>query len=793
MDFKNLLSQLDQLNEAVEKTKTGIKHTAEPGGYGRKDDEDEEGNKVKKDTAPKGRGRPKKNADSETGDVKKYDATGLTDLFGIKKPKGVVGKRSVKHSLKDWIETIDEQNMIAEAGALNAVRDRMQSGQGGALNSVRAGMAQRGAGASAVNQVRQGVQQRLGAMSGKPVAEEDLDEAGLAVQPIGKPGQNFLIKDPANPSASAITTSDPAVVNAAKQGTLSMQKPGASASSTQVSQPMHEEELDEKDIGKHNNATTGFDALVRKLTPKYGVEAAKRIAGAQLKKIKEAEAPQNYAQSSPMSNGGRSDIALESKKGVNPFAKKDDKTAKKDDKAEKIGKKVTKAVEKGAKPDFLDVDKDKNKKESFKQAVADKKKTKTKVKEGMEQRLQAARLKGKADGLNGHSHCGKNYDDMEEARHYHDGFKEGLDECYGQMPILGRTRVGEMGPGSEVDNMASFGARTPELDEMDKTAYMKQQAIKTPGDSFKAFGQTMHDSDVLDEFAFEALDKQLNAILEGKEVTEGMTVSISKGQQGAPDSVSVSAQDGEADQLLSIIKSAGMGLFGGDEQNGYGAPQGSTASPGGIEVVDDHDGMMALMKKLSGNGGETSSSDYADEEGHDEHSHEEDSCNECGMAYESCGCDHGDKEMVDEVESEDQMTYKVAEDNPPDNGSANSTNDEQGNAAANQALATSDAEENADDSEETVSEGEECPTCHKDPCECEDEDLEESYANGADDTFEADIAYMTKVISGGLNKEKSTGQTTAPVIAGQGKRTGVSESRQLNESVNDWKKLAGIK
>ena len=47
MDFKSLLAQLDQLNEATEKSKTGLKHTAEPGGYGRKDDEDEEGNKVK--------------------------------------------------------------------------------------------------------------------------------------------------------------------------------------------------------------------------------------------------------------------------------------------------------------------------------------------------------------------------------------------------------------------------------------------------------------------------------------------------------------------------------------------------------------------------------------------------------------------------------------------------------------------------------------------------------------------------------------------------------------------------
>ena len=71
-----------------------------------------------------------------------------------------------------------------------------------------------------------------------------------------------------------------------------------------------------------------------------------------------------------------------------------------------------------------------------------------------------------------------------------------------------------------------------------------------------------------------------------------------------------------------------------------------------------------------------------------------------------------------------------------------------------------------------------------------EEELEESYANADDDTFEADIDFMTKVISGGLNKQKSTGQTTIPVIAGQDDRMGYS----VNESaLTDWKKLAGLK
>jgi hypothetical protein len=436
--------------------------------------------------------------------------------------------------------------------------------------------------------------------------------------------------------------------------------------------------------------------------------------------------------------------------------------------------------------------------------------------------------------------------------------------------------------GSEVGTMAGYGATG--LGEMDKTSYMKQQAIKTPGDTFKAFGQTMHDKDVIDEFAFEAFDKQLNALLESEEkVSEGMTVSISKGQQGSPDSVSVSAQDGEADQLLSIIKSAGLGLFGGEEK-GFNAPDGGAGAHGGINVVDDHDGMMSLMKRLSGN--EMSADDEQEE-----HSHEgEETCESCGGMMEAGhSCDS--KEVVDEVESEDQMAYKVAEDNPPDSGADNTDADVAGNAAANSALATADAGEDEEEGQvyssptneaedETGEEAEEddkkdffhnpnvpadkqlkappkevnvaesfanlykkLAFLSEESTEKEDEKAEkagkkvakdieydedhkgkdddkaeeagekvkkdieyddkkdkkvdESYANSADNTFEADIEYMTKIISGGLNKQKSTGQTTVPVISGQGNRTGIDGKKDikesmLNESVNDWKKLAGI-
>jgi hypothetical protein len=862
MDFKSLLSQLDQLNEATEKTKTGLKHTAEPGGYGRKDDEDEEGNKVKPaSTEKRGKGRPKKSTQT-SGEDNKYDFS----AFGVKAGKDVKlpkydKKKTTKHSLKEYFDQLDQA--LNEEGYSTAPMP----------------------GAVAVKDA-----------TGKVVATAKNPAAAAA----------FEKGDITIGGGEELKELSPGTIQSAA-AKRDAQKPSQMSQATQRKDPMTHmtnrinmnNKVAEEDIGKHNNATTGFDALVRKLTPKYGKEAATKIAGAQMKKIKEAEMPthdgdmgaglgagrsQQFEAKKPDANKNGIPDYAEDGKGKNDLKKK--KVKEDMDLESKTDKKkcppmshIKKMCQDGKSvAEICKMHPDCDQKE-LKQMVADCKKKM--VKEGMNENLLIAKLKGKHDGMKGHSHCGKTYDDMEEARHYHEGYKEGLDECYGQMPIRGL--VGEMG--NEVENMASYGARTPAMEddmyEMDKTSYMKQQAAKTSGDTFKAFGQTFNDSDVLDEFAFEALDNQLNALLESKEdVAEGMTVSISKGQQGAPDSVSVSAQDGEADQLLSIIKSAGLGLFGGEEQNGYGAPQGGNA-PGGISVVDDHDGMMALMKKIAGAGEEVSGGDYEDEEGHgDEHGHEE-TCEACGGMMEAGhACGEG-QEMVDEVESEDQQLYQVAEDNPPDSGADNTNADVAGQVGSDAALAKADAGQDEEEgkiyssptnededetgeeagkeemkermsessffslykklamlSEESTSEKDdkaekaakkvakdiEYDEDHKgkDDDKAEEagkkvkKDIEyddkkdkkekiDEWANDAgpgksvsDTTFEADIDFMMNIISGGLNKRKQTGQTTIPVLGTQMNRmisqgtTDINESKMLNESVRDWKKLAGI-
>ena len=785
MDFKSLLSQLDQLNEAKEKTKTGLKHTAEPGGYGRKDDEDDEGNKVKSTAAKKGKGRPKKDAD-DSGETKKYDFS----AFGVKSGKDV---KLPKHDKKKTTVVKGK----SQSHAANKKDDGTDPGE--EPKTKKKGLKEYFDSLDkALNEAEQ-IQIKPASQMPKQPGQTSMQKPGQQQQVAGQPQKQTQVIAQGNKTLG--TVDNPQLAQQIKQSI-------GKGEMTLMPDQMHEE-----DIGKHNNATTGFDALVKKLTPKYGVEAAKRIAGAQLKKIREADQPPNDSLMSPISEARAKadDKAEKAGKKVTKDLEYDMGHKGKDDaKAEKAGKKVTKDIEydekkkktvkEAAKPDFLDVDKDGDEKESFKKAVKDKKK----VKEGMEHKLKAARHTGKAHALSKQAYnC--NYDDMEESRHYHEGFKEGLDECYGQMPIQGY--VGETS--NEVADMASYGAHTPtmedELDEVSRGEWMKQKAKSTPGDTFKAFGQTFKDKEVVESPFFEAWDKELNAILEGKEVTEGMTVSISKGQQGMPDSVSVSAQDAEADQLLGLIKSAGLGLFGGDDAGQPQSAQPMTVDVEGgegpqadIAVVDDHDDMLSLIRKMTGQGPAQSASDYEEEGGEPAHSHEEgqeEPCNECGGMMEeghSCG------EAVEEDESMDQREYEVAEEINPNNN--DEAEEEQTDATRDAALATA-AGKNFADTDAPLEEGGDGGEASDagaegvdiaDVADETEEDLEESLANGNDDTFETDIDFMTKVISGGLNKQKSTGQTTIPVVSTQVNRLG-TPMKESTDLLHDWKKLSGIK
>jgi hypothetical protein len=727
-----MLQQLSQLSEATKETEKGRVHTAEPGGYGRKFDTDDEGDEKKDDkkepAAKRGRGRPKKGADSETGQVAKYDnAKNLQSFMVGNLPKGKLpGKPGKKHTLKDWVEQI-EAKYVAEAAPGQQLTVKPMPGAAQLVDPASNKVMATGD-AAAVKNIQGAVAQGKVQMRGS----EEMTEEG---------GEKWI------------------------KGAI--KHPGAFT----------------KKAKSHGMTPSSFASKVLANKEKYPAKTEKQAVLAKtLSKLKEVEQPtmDNQTAMGAGLGAGRSPTTLEGKK---------------------------------AKPDFLDLDKDKNKKESMKDAAADAKEGKKKKVNESSHRHSSARLLGKSHALAKEAYNCR-YDDMDEAHMYHEGYKEGLDECYGQgvyemAPATPPATTGGMAgqaakpvnpkdlvvplssvpvkkprghtqydPAVEFPGVKVFQKAVREADVEEGNAFTAALAKTPPGGKFTVGGKSFTDRSgydaKLDELAFESLDNQLSALLENEKVAEGLSVSVSKGQQGMPDSVTVSAQDGEADALLGLIKQAGLGLFGDDSQSGYGVPDGSEVahSHGDIKVVGDHDGMMSLIKKVSG-GDEHQHGDYEDEEGGD-HGHE--TCQECGgMMEEGHTC-----EMVDEVESYGQEEEQVAENNPPDSGAAETTADENAEAAEDMAL----AKQSQQDKTITTNEGGDG---------MEDEPVTE-WANDAgakakdfdEESFDTDIDFITKVISGGLNKQKSTGQTTIPVIAGQ------KDRMEAHESINQWKKLAGI-
>ena len=785
----DIMNKLTQLSEAVKEKDGGRVHTAEPGGYGRKEDEDEKGKQVKPaSTEKKGRGRPKK-SDSVSGEDKKYDASALSAAMGGgKKPKKEIGKVSKKHSLKEYFDQLDAALNEAALSPTQTMVPGFQAG-GKAAQPTIVDVKNNPALKAALDKAAQQKQittvgmQQPGATGAQPTATSP-GAMGAANQPAMAEGG---IGDMARKVGSVVK----------KVGSAALNKLGHGSDEDLIRDMQRKAgvpQTGKKPTARYNTDPIPKDAVYDPFHPDDKYDAAN---AANKKQVKEAMTPVHDSDEGAAIGAGRSDTTLEGKDEGKP-GKNFAKIAKSAGGGEK-GNKIAGAVraklakqgklEEDAKPDFTDVDDDNNKTESWKKAEQDKKKAKTKVKEGMDSRLKAAHHAGKSHALSKQGYnC--HYDDMEEARQYHEGFKQGLDECYGQMPMEAVSR--------EVDDMASYGAHTPSI--ADEGNAFTGALAKTPtGGKFSVGGKTFTDRSAIEEAnpfsmseSMSAWDKELNALLESDtKVNEGLSVSISKGQQGAPDSVSVTAQDGEADQLLGLLKQAGLGLFGGDDvQTGQSSPM--SVAPGGepeameIGVVDDHDGMMNLIKKVTGaqpaqpqggfgddqGGEEQGSEDYADEEGSDEgHDHEhtnEEACNECGMMEADCGCDHEGQEQVDEVESEDQMEYEVAEDAADDSGATETEQEVADTAQANSSAAAYDASQ---DEEETV---------------------EESYANSDDDAYQADMDFMTNVISGGLNKKKATGQSTIPVVASQASRLG-NPMQESTDLLTDWKSLAGIK
>jgi hypothetical protein len=346
--------------------------------------------------------------------------------------------------------------------------------------------------------------------------------------------------------------------------------------------------------------------------------------------------------------------------------------------------------------------------------------------------------------------------------------------------------------------------------------------LKNLGQPKKTFeGKNMKD------IQLENWEKELNSLL-----NEGITVSSSTGQQGSPDSVSVNATDGDAQQLLQVLRSAGVGVFGGEkEHSNYGAPMNSQEPTGaGSEpemspaVVGDGDDMMALIKKMSGiqSSGEpkgTASSDYESEEnaqhGSDNHNHEEGDCDDCGKS--PCDCDEQEVDegyqeteegagtmhfKAQQAKADGKDSFKLgAEEFPVEEG-----ND--GNLANNyppyKEVTKGDVvagrlgqdqmggKKKVKEEDHIHEEGGSCNECgmYEARCVCEPgkEQVEEEYANEAG---HEEIAHLKHLLSMGndMHREKRSQAVGNPTQV-------TFETKLLKDSTSllqDFKKLSGIK
>lgn len=332
-------------------------------------------------------------------------------------------------------------------------------------------------------------------------------------------------------------------------------------------------------------------------------------------------------------------------------------------------------------------------------------------------------------------------------------------------------------------------------------------------DSLKKKTPFTEGSDMKD-IQVESWNKQLNGLL-----TEGLTVSSSTGQQGQPNTVTVSATEGDADSLMQVLRSAGIGGFGAEPTTpgvGYGVAQGGEEEFDGTgtepqpapDVVGDDGDMLSLIKKMAGLGGgnaevvavsggdEEGSDDYEDEEGSEEGGEDQGQTLEPAQGGEE---DSDDKEETDEgnaftgklAQTKQGSEFKLGDKQYKDTSSLEEEDMEEGNKfTGNLAQARAQGKEEADldgDGDmEKVREGEDtCNECgmYESECGCDHDHVEESFANSANDPSEQELMKLKALLSMGNDMHKVKSSQTV------GNPTRV----QFESQINDWKKLSGIK
>jgi hypothetical protein len=393
-------------------------------------------------------------------------------------------------------------------------------------------------------------------------------------------------------------------------------------------------------------------------------------------------------------------------------------------------------------------------------------------------RLKAAKYRGISHAMEGHGYSRP--DDLEEARAYHEGYKEGLDNCNDDVLMgegnaftgaLARTRKGDSFSvgGNRFTDRSSYDA---DIDEDAYDAYSDPDfpAYKRPGrqplsldnlDVNRGPGPglmthsperpTVHrihgelgprgNRATLDTFREPKpgiMSDLRNLIPEDDDpfgfgkpgdaqfeswdrelnnlLNEGLTVSFNSGQENTPDSVSINATEEDAGEMLALLKNSGLGVFGGSEEGASDSEEG------------DHTGDAGMLLSVNadddglGQGSEASPSpDVVD-----------DADDMLSLIKRMAGGDTEETEIDSSEESDEE-----AEEHDEESDDSEEHDEES---------------DDSEDDEEKVDEGN--ATCNEcglteTECQCDSEQVEEAFDNEVDSQT-MDSGYVDQ-LAGGIN------------------------------------------
>ena len=789
MDFKNILQSLTSLSEGD--TKETGKGRVHKGSYGTSYDGDDD-KKEKKPEVKRGRGRPKKDADA-SGEVKKYDTKSLHGVFGGgAKPKKEIGKTSKKHSLKEYIEEVaDAKSQLDEAEQVT-IAPAQQNTQ-----VIKQG--NKTLGTVTNPQLAQQIKQSIGkgemSLAGDELGEGEMEEGfGAVAKKVGS-----AIKTGAKAVGKAIVGPDDAELLARLKRDAGVRNPQTGKPSMAISGV---EKVDEVDLGQ-------YDAVK-----------------SSLKGTPDADWDKNF----------REKLALYTKELDQRQKEKKEKSEKVEEKAPP-GAKAERMV-KHIKASYAKDGKLSPKEKSIAYATAWKAHNKGKVEESFEYEgmiLTEGAMKDLVINLMTDLESGPRGYNINPAVELKDramasriidktlAHGERYKRLAGTLKSQLRDAALEEFGFVDYDQSLEEANTDPDFDmpladpvvpEKPSIFAKAKPVVRKPMgmlSSLKKTEQSLNpfESKDMKDIQLEGWEQQLNSLL-----TEGITVTSSTGQQGAPDSVSINATDADAQELLAIVRQAGLGVFGGQEQptSNYGAPMdphGAEPSGYGTEpeaspdVVGDDSDMLALIKKMTGLSTDSEeTSDYEDEEGEDtslqpasdeegEESHDEESGEESddgeeetteGNAFSGAVA----KAKADGIQKGEKISvggkqYPVKEDDVEEG------NKFTGNLAKARAAGKEEADLDGDGDMEKVHEGEHtCEACgmHESKCGCE-EQVDENFSNdaGGDAMADTELANLKALLAMGNDLHKMKSSNTV------GNPTQVS----VRESINEWKKLSGIK